>query len=275
MKQLMSRASGAVLPGVLVVSLCFPLASHAATCESLARLTLDNTKITIAQEVAPGTFTPPGVARQGGAPPQVPRVYAALPAFCRVAATLTPAAIPTSRSKCGCPRRGWNGKVPGGRQRRMGGHHLVSGAGQAVAAATRAASTDTGHVGNSGGVRARPSREGDRLRLSRRARDDGARRRRSSTPSTARAPKLSIWNGCSQGGGKASPKPQRYPADFDAIIAGAPAVNWMHLHAGARWRSTRRATRAPASVHPASEVPGDPPGGARRVRRARRRRRTA
>ena len=26
MKQLMSRASGAVLPGVLVVSLCFPLA---------------------------------------------------------------------------------------------------------------------------------------------------------------------------------------------------------------------------------------------------------
>jgi len=53
MKPLMSRASGAVLPGVLVVSLCFPLASHAATCESLARLTLDNTKITIAQEVAP------------------------------------------------------------------------------------------------------------------------------------------------------------------------------------------------------------------------------
>ena len=80
MKQLMSRASGAVLPGVLVVSLCFPLAAHAATCESLARLTLDNTKITIAQEVAPGTFTPPGVARQGGAPPQVPRAYASLPA---------------------------------------------------------------------------------------------------------------------------------------------------------------------------------------------------
>ena len=83
MKQLMSRVS-AVLPGILVVGLCFSTTAYAATCESLARLTLDNTKITIAQDVAAGAFTPPGVAaRQGGAPPQVPRVYASLPAFCR------------------------------------------------------------------------------------------------------------------------------------------------------------------------------------------------
>ena len=107
MKQLMSRASGAVLPGVLVVSLCFPLAAHAATCESLARLTLDNTKITIAQEVAPGTFTPPGVARQGGAPPQVPRAYASLPAFCRVAATLTPSVDSDIKVEIWLPSSRW------------------------------------------------------------------------------------------------------------------------------------------------------------------------
>jgi hypothetical protein len=59
MKQLMSRVS-AVLPGILIVGLYFSTPAYAATCESLARLTLDNTKITIAQDVAAGAFTPPG-----------------------------------------------------------------------------------------------------------------------------------------------------------------------------------------------------------------------
>src|SRR5687768_7919996 len=85
----MKHTTSALL-GLAVSSLLVPAVASAATCESLARLTLDNAKITIAQEVAAGAFTPPGAVRQGGAPPQQPRVYASLPAFCRVAATLTP-----------------------------------------------------------------------------------------------------------------------------------------------------------------------------------------
>jgi feruloyl esterase len=45
-------------------------------------------------------------------------------------------------------------------------------------------------------------------------------------------PKLSIWNGCSQGGRQGIAEAVRYPADYDAVIAGAPAVNFLHLHAG-------------------------------------------
>jgi tannase/feruloyl esterase len=44
------------------------------------------------------------------------------------------------------------------------------------------------------------------------------------------APKLSFWNGCSTGGRQGITEAAKYPTDFDAIVAGAPAINWMHLH---------------------------------------------
>jgi len=49
-------------------------------------------------------------------------------------------------------------------------------------------------------------------------------------------------------------KAKRYPADFDGIIAGAPAVNWIHLHAG-RMAINRAVNATPASVIPPSKYP--------------------
>jgi len=49
------------------------------------------------------------------------------------------------------------------------------------------------------------------------------------------APKLSYWNGCSTGGRQALMEAQRFPADFDGAIAGAPANNTTHLVAQSLW----------------------------------------
>ena len=46
------------------------------------------------------------------------------------------------------------------------------------------------------------------------------------------SPRLSYYNGCSTGGRQGLMAAQRYPEDFDAIIAGAPANDHLYLHAG-------------------------------------------
>ena len=54
------------------------------------------------------------------------------------------------------------------------------------------------------------------------------------------APAHSYFQGCSQGGHEALIEAQRYPADFDGIIAGDPANNWTrHYIGGHLWAGSR------------------------------------
>src|SRR5690349_3577155 len=74
----------------------------AATCESLLGLKLPRVTITMAQPVPAGTFTPPSG-------PPIPN----LPAFCRVAATLSPSADSDIRIELWMPETGWNSRFEG------------------------------------------------------------------------------------------------------------------------------------------------------------------
>jgi len=49
------------------------------------------------------------------------------------------------------------------------------------------------------------------------------------------APRWSYFQGCSDGGREALMEAQRYPGDFNGIVAGDPANHWTHLLAGAAW----------------------------------------
>ena len=68
------------------------------------------------------------------------------------------------------------------------------------------------------------------------------------------APVHSYWNGCSQGGRQGITEAIRYPADFDAIIAGAPAIAHMQLHA-ARLALNRFVHRSSDSYIPPEKYP--------------------
>jgi feruloyl esterase len=68
-----------------------------------------------------------------------------------------------------------------------------------------------------------------------------------------RSAKLAYWNGCSTGGKQGLTEAQKYPGDFDGIVAGAPANYITHLQAGQEymsWLSLRDGTSAPEYIPP-------------------------
>lgn len=60
--------------------------------------------------------------------------------------------------------------------------------------------------------------------------------------------------GCSDGGREALQEAQRYPEDFDGIIAGAPAYDWSHHFAGFVWNA-QALRKDPASFIPHEKLP--------------------
>ena len=87
----------------------------AATCTSLAGLTLPETSITAAERVAAGTYTAPDG-----------EVFTNLPAFCRIAATLTPTSDSNIKIEVWMPFSGWNGRFLGTGNGGIGGLILIA-----------------------------------------------------------------------------------------------------------------------------------------------------
>ena len=240
-------------PSVLV-TLLTPAAFAAATpCEDLGKLAFPHTKITLAQTVPAGTFTPPAQANGKGPDP----VFKTLPAFCRVTATITPVNDSEIKIEVWLPASvgngGWNGRFEAVGNGGWSGNIGLNNLGAAVAEGYAAAGTNTGHDSNNSEFTF-----GHLERLI-----DFAYRAVHETTVQGKsiikafygeAPKFSYWNACSTGGRQGLSAAQRFPQDFDGIIAGAPANPMTRLHAGSMW-NTLAAHKEEGSYIPPAKYP--------------------
>jgi feruloyl esterase len=211
--------------GLVIAMTAAARPASAATCEALASLMLPEATVTLAQPVAAGAFTPPGgQGGRGGA--QAQSAFATLPAFCRVAATLTPTPHSDIKVEVWLPEANWNGRFMGVGNGGWTGSINYGAMSDALRRGYATASTDTGHVGGSASFA---------LEHPEKLVDFGSRSVHVMTVAAKRVvagrydrgPEQSYWNGCSAGGRQGLKAAQMFPADYDGVIAGAPAVDWI------------------------------------------------
>ncbi len=212
---------------VLLTTLAAP-GALAGDCAGLAKMSLPYTTITKAETVDAGGFTLPGASQ-----PQ-PALYRGLPAFCRVAATLKPTSDSEIKIEVWMPLDGWNGKFMGVGNGGWSGAISYPALATALGRGYAAASTNTGHDG--GDASFAPGHPEKLVDFGYRAVHEMTVRAKAVTEAFyGKAPARSYWVGCSSGGKQGLKEAQKFPRDYDGIVAGAPANYWTHLMAGDLW----------------------------------------
>jgi len=241
----------------LFTSAAFFSSPAAATpCTNLAGLPLHHGTITSASDEDSGVFVTPTVP---------PTTLTSLPPFCRVTATLTPMSDSNIRIEVWLPKSTWNGRFlgtgGGGFQGVITYNELALGIQQGFAATNSDLGTGSsgcnplfcGSAGNmhnalaiafgdpatpSTGLFGHPERIKDfgyrAIHLMTLRGKDIANAFYGKQAQTA------YFAGCSTGGQNALMEAQRFPEDYNGILAGAPAFNRTHLHmAGlSSWQNT-------------------------------------
>lgn len=225
-------------------------AAHARhSCEKLKDLRLRKVEIASVTMVKAGSFA-------SSAPTVAGQADVVLAAHCEIRAV----ARPTSDSEIGIeiwlPAEGWNGKY---QQTGNGGwagaiHRLPLAA--AVQRGYAAAATDNGHQGGiTDGGQGRRSAEfaiGHPEKLI-----DFGYRALGETRSIAMAAikafygRDAAWSYfvlCSDGGREALMVAQRFPEDFDGVLAGNPGNDWSHWAAGLVWNRQAQLDGSPGEI---------------------------
>ena len=208
------------------------------SCAKLTSLALPATSITMAQAVAAGGFTPPNSTAAAAPPPAQPLAppFSTLPAFCRVAATLKPSADSDIEIEVWLPISGWNGKFMGVGNGGFSGSINYGQMRLPLSRGYAVASTDTGHQSTGADASWALGHPEKQIDFGYRAVHEMTVRAKAIVDAFYSAgPRYSYWNGCSSGGKQGLKEAQRFPDDYDGIIAGAPANFWTHLMAGILW----------------------------------------
>jgi feruloyl esterase len=213
----MRNIAAGLLAGVMMGA---PVVARAADCAGLANLKLVQGEITMAAVTEAGRFVSPY-----GQP-----LRAEVPKFCRVAGVLRPTADSNIRFEVWMPASEWNGRLLGVGNGGFAGSISYDQMGGALKQGYATTGTDTGHE-------AQAEDASWAYRHPEKIADFGWRGLHL-TALAAKAviaayygngAKKSYFDSCSNGGREALMEAQRFPEDYDGILAGAPANNWTRM----------------------------------------------
>ncbi len=201
-------------PRALLAEICLPSAAVAAPHTTITRNELESS----------GQLTAPSGER-----------FANLPAFCRVAGILRPAADSEIRFEVWLPAKSaWNQRLLSVGNGGFAGQISYSQMAANLRLGYATAGTDTGHQANSEDA-SWAWHHPEKI-------TDWAFRALHETTVTAKQvirayysmpQRHAYFDSCSTGGRQGLLEAQRFPADFDGILAGAPANNWAHMMSSA------------------------------------------
>ncbi|MES2488249.1 MAG: tannase/feruloyl esterase family alpha/beta hydrolase [Pseudomonadota bacterium] len=188
-------------------------------CENLLNLKLDNARVTSVSNVSGGKkFSFFGMFV--GAP------FFQVPASCRIAFEMTPVADSLIKAELWLPREGWNGRFQTLGNGGLAGSVETLPMLAVLRSGYAVATSDTGHEAKNDDGRWA-------LNHPEKIRDYGHRAVHETTVQAKQlikayygeGPKYSYFSSCSNGGRQGLMEAQRYPEDYDAVLAGAPAIN--------------------------------------------------
>jgi feruloyl esterase len=196
-------------------------------CEQIRAVPLERAQVTSAQVVPAGPFVPPGTESPANTDSKP------IPAHCRVALVLEPTTDSNINVELWMPTERWNGKFlavgNGGWAGRIQRYDDMQ---EALRRGYATAGTDTGHSAADGpdgmfGL-GHPEKVVD---FAYRAIHDMSVKSKRLIAAFYTPPlDYSYFKGCSTGGRQAVMAAQRYPGDFDGIIAGALANRHIYMH---------------------------------------------
>ena len=252
----------------MLASLSLVLLGAAAAvtpCESLDAMSTPQVQIRATSApagpfVAPGTPAPPptpagarGAAGRGG-PGGAQAAGPVLPAHCRVRLVLRPTPDSNINAELWLPAATWNGKFMAVGNGGFGG--AIQGYGEmqtAVRLGYATAGNDTGHSEADGpnGMFALGHPEKIVDFAYRAMHEMTATSKKLVDRYYGSAPQFSYYKGCSTGGRQGAMAAQRYPEDFDGIIAGALANRHIQMHTSGVHRSIELSRHPEAAIPPA------------------------
>lgn len=226
MKLLKVLRRGLMITYLVAIWSC--LAQAQQTCEKLKDLKLTDTSVLSAESIASGPFA---------LPPGLPAASVDVPPFCRVRGEIKPTPDSHINFEVWLPVQ-WNGKFEQvGNSGLAGFINLLALAGE-MKKGFATAGTDNGHQGSpvdGSWVIGHPEKVKDFGYRAVHLTNEKAKQIIAAF--YQKAPKYSYFNGCSEGGREAMIEAQRYPEDFNGILAGAATHKWTELMAALAWNA--------------------------------------